>query len=277
MGYKVKRSLPKVLRRRGISPVISTVILTSILLTIVGVTIFYATSLIDANRQQMEFESSKDMLVYAATALEQVALGTGGSRYVRFSLSTTGIDFISNAFGELSVKIGNTEILRDRETSAIVITGGPLVTSTFRMLRPEIERSPRSEVNRLIVGAGEPLAIVYQNFSGGALAVLRTTRVRVNYLGIFKIYEKGETKKYNYFAVFYINLTFGELGGSGNIPVVFRNKGITTKEYVFDENSITITVKLDGREEQQTYVGDPTADGSVVIVRVAQVEAATRG
>lgn len=263
--------------RRGFSPIVSTVILTGILLTVIGVAIFYASSLIDANRQQMEFESSKDLLIYTATALEQVALGTGGSRYVRFSLSTTGIDFISNAFGELDVNVNGVEIFRDEETSAIIIEGGPLVTNAFRMLRPEIEVNPETEVNKLIVGAGEPLVIVYENFSSGAIAVLRATRIKVNYLGVFEVLEAGVPKKYNYFAISYINITFGELGGAGNIPVVLRNKGIITREYKFNGNVIHVEANLDGVSETKDYIGDVTAQGSVIIVRIAQVEVSTRG
>lgn len=276
MVEKAKRSETRRLRR-ALSPVVSTVILTGILLTVIGVTIFYATSLINANRQQMEFEASKNLLTYTATALEQVALGTGGSRYVRFSLSTTGIDFIKNAFGELNVSANGAEILRDRETSAVIVKGGPLVTNVFRMLRPEIEANPKAEVDKLIVGAGEPLVIVYENFSGGAVAVLRATRVRVNYLGVFDVLEAGTTKRYNYFAVSYINFTFGELGGSGNIPVVLRNKGVVTREYRFNSNVIHVEASLDGVSEAKDFVGDTTAQGSVVIVRIAQVEVSTRG
>ncbi|RLE60795.1 MAG: hypothetical protein DRJ35_02300 [Thermoprotei archaeon] len=263
--------------RLGFSPIVSTVILTGILLTIIGVAIFYASSLIDANRQQMEFESSKDLLIYTATALEQVALGTGGSRYVRFSLSTTGIDFINNAFGELNVSVNDVEIFHDEETSAIIIEGGPLVTNTFRMLRPEIKVNPEAEINKLIIGAGEPLIIVYENFSGGAIAVLRATRIRVNYLGVFDVLEAGIPKKYNYFAIYYINITFGSLGGSGNIPVILRNKGITTREYKFNSNVIHVEANLDGIDETKDYIGDITAQGSVIIVRIAQVEVSTGG
>ncbi|MCD6209066.1 MAG: hypothetical protein J7J67_02630 [Thermoproteales archaeon] len=271
MIKKAQRSM------RGISQVLTTVILTGIFITVIGVAIFYSSSLINLNRQRMEFESSKDLLIYTATALEQVALGAGGSRYIRYSLSTAGINFVRNAFGEFKVKVNDIDILSDKETSAIVVRAGPLVTNVFRMLRPEVEVNPEAQVNRLIVGAGEPLVIVYENFSGGAIAVLRATRIRVNYLGTFEVLEAGEKKKYNYFAVFYINITFGELGGAGKIPVILRNKGITTGEYKFDGTAIRVEASLDGISETKDYSGDATADGSVLIVRIAQVEVSTRG
>lgn len=284
--FKLKRNLNLLSRRmikkvqrsmRGVSQVLTTVILTGIFITIIGVAIFYSSSLIDLNRQRMEFESSKDLLIYTATALEQVALGAGGSRYIRYSLSTAGINFVRNAFGEFKVKVNNTDILSDKETSAIVVRAGPLVTNVFRMLRPEVEVNPEAQVNRLIVGAGEPLVIVYENFSGGAIAILRATRIRVNYLGTFEVLEAGKKKKYNYFAIFYINITFGELGGAGKIPVILRNKGITTREYKLDGTAIRVEASLDGISETKDYSGDATADGSVLIVRIAQIEVSTRG
>ncbi len=264
-------------RRRGVSQVVSTVILTGILLTLIGVAIFYSSSLIDANRQQMEYESSKQMLIYTATALEQVAFGTGGSRYVRFSLSSTGIEFYNNSFGELDVYVNGSLYLRDRETASIVVVGGPLVTTVFRLLRPEVVINQTAELNKIIVGPGEPMVVVYENFSRRAIAVLKPTRVRVNYLGVFQLLENGTLKRYNYFAISYINVTIGPVGGAGSVPVILRNIGITTREYKINGTSISVTATLHGHTETQNFAGDPTADGSIVLVRVANVEITTRG
>ncbi len=264
-------------RRRGVSQVVSTVILAGILLTLIGVAIFYATSLIDANRQQMEYESTKDMFIYTATALEQVALGAGGSRYIRFSLSSTGINFVENAYGPLEVYVNGTRVIYDRETSSIVAVGGSLVTTVFRVLRPEITINPGLELKRLIVGPGEPMVVVYENFSGRAKVYLMPTRVRVNYMGVFDLLEGGVTKKYNYFAISYINLTIGPVGGAGHIPVIFRNRGIKTMEYKFSGTAINVTAVLNGHPESKVFAGDPTAQGTIVVVRIADVEVSTRG
>ncbi len=273
-----KRRFPRSLRkRRGVSQVVSTVILAGILLTLIGVAIFYATSLIDANRQQMEYESTKDMFIYTATALEQIALGAGGSRYIRFSLTSTGINFVKDEFGPLEVYVNGSKVIYDRETSSIIAVGGPLVTTVFRVLRPEITINPLYELNRIIVGPGEPMVVVYENFSGRAITYLKPTRVRVNYIGIFNLLENGTYKNYNYFVISYINLTIGPVGGSGHIPVIFRNRGIKTAEYKFDGTAINVTAVLGGHSESKVFEGDPGADGTIVIVRIAEVEVSTRG
>jgi len=261
--------------RRGVSQVVTTVILTSILLTTIGVVVFYATSLIDAHRQSMEYEAGKNLMVYAAMALEQVALGTGGAREVRFALSTVGLNFVDSPLGKLEVYINGQKVLEHRPP-AVVLKGGPLVTTVFRMLRPEAEVNSEAELRRLIVEAGEPMVIVYESFSREALVTMIAPRVRVNYLGVFRVArEPGVFVPYNFFEVSYINVTFGRLGGSGHIPLVMRNVGVRVVEYSFQTESIEVRCVLDGQEETITLEGSSGAEGSVVVVRVADVIVST--
>jgi len=265
-------------KRRGVSQVVSTVILFSTLLVIIGVAIFYATSLIDANRQQMEYQAAKDLMLYAATALEQVSFGTGGSRYIRFSLTSTGLNFIPDAYGPLTVTVNGTTVISDAETSSIEAVGGPLVTTMFKCLRPPVEEptAARNEVYKLVVGAGEPMVVVYENFTQGrAVVVMKPTRVRVNYLGTFEILEGGVTKTYNFYAISYINMSFAQVGGAGQIAVVFRNVNVTTSEIKIPSPGIGVTVSLGPSSQTLSLVGNPAADGSVVIVRVADIVVST--
>ncbi len=262
--------------RRGISQVVTTVIMAGILLTVVGVVVFYATSLIDAHRQAMEFEAGKNLMVYAATALEQVALGAGGAREVRFSLSTTGLTFKNAAFGKLEVRINGQTVLEDYPP-AMILVGGPYVSTTFRLLRPEVEVNPEVELDKLVVGAGEPVVVVYENFTGRAIVVLHAARVRAYYLGVYRVAESpGNFVPYNFFEVSYINVTLGQLGGSGHVPVIMRNVGIKVSEYVFNNtNAITIECTLDGKSQTITLTGNPNVENSVVLVRVADVVVST--
>ncbi|MEM1788434.1 MAG: hypothetical protein QW085_07580, partial [Pyrobaculum sp.] len=138
--------------RRAVSPVIASVILTSILLTAISVALFYSTSLIDAYRQMMEYQTAKDQLTYAATVLEQVAFGAGGSRYVRFSLTSAGINFL-DLNKNLIIEINGIQLGESVKLRAIAVRGGPLVTTVPRLLYPEASEMSE-ELEKLVVGPG---------------------------------------------------------------------------------------------------------------------------
>ncbi|MHB9301476.1 hypothetical protein [Thermofilum pendens] len=268
--------------RKAISPVIAAVILTSIMLTIVSVALYYSTSLIDMNRQTMEYEYAKEQLTYAATALEQVAFGTGGSRYVRFSLTSTGISF-EKASSPLSVWVwgvqgGGIQQVFSGYPLRLKVCGGPLVTTSPRLLYPE-SGDLQGELKKLIVESGEPIVVVYENFSQRACAYMYT-RVRVFYNGQINVTVGGSVKRYNFFTIHVVVLKPGYLGGSGTIPVVFRNVGLNVTEYKFDGSSDLAVLAEQGTLQQQVKLprapeGAP-ADGLVVVVKVATVEVSTR-
>ena len=261
--------------RRGVSPVVATVILTGILLTTISIAIYYSTSLIDMNRQVMEYEYAKEQLTYAATALEQVAFGAGGARYVRFSLTSTGLSFQRRPdVLEVEISSGAQTVRLALRPARVAVCGGPLVTTVPRLLYPE--GGSLDELGRLVVGAGEPLALVHENFTGRACASLEMYRVRAFYSGVTYVHAgSGERVAYNFYVVHLINATFGRLGGSGAIPLVFRNLNATVYQYSFSEPSVTVRARLGSLEGSRTLTGSPDAQGSVVIVKVSQVEVGT--
>jgi len=266
-----------VVRRKGISPVVATVILTSILLTTISVVIYYSTSLIDVNRQMMEYEYAKEQLTYAATALEQVAFGTGGARYVRFSLTSTGLNFQRHPdVLEVEISSGGAQTVRlALRPARVAVCGGPLVTTVPRLLYPE--GGSLDELGRLVVGAGEPLALVHENFTGRACAFLEMYRVRAFYSGVTYVYTDSGSERvpYNFYVVHLINATFGCLGGSGTIPLVFRNLNVTVYEYSFGSPSVTVYASMGGSQSSLTLTGSPDAQGAIVVVKVSQVEVST--
>jgi len=254
---------------------VATVVLTGILLTAISVAIFYSTSLIDMNRQVMEYEYAKEQLTYAATALEQVAFGAGGARYVRFSLTSTRLSFERRP-DALEVEIhggGAQPVKLALKPARVVVCGGPLATTVPRLLYPE--GGSLDELGRLVVGAGEPLALVHESFAGGACAYLEMYRVRAFYSGVTHVHSGGERVPYNFYVIHLINVTLGRLGGSGTVPLVFRNLNVTVHQYSFDSPTVTVRASMGGFESGLTLAGSPSARGSVVVVKVSQVEVGT--
>jgi len=261
-------------RRRGVSPVIAAVILTGILMVTISIAVYYSTSLIDMNRQVMEYEYAKEQLAYAATALEQVAFGAGGARYIRFSLTSTGLNFEHHP-DVLEVTItggGSQPVTLTLRPARVAVCGGPLVATVPRLLYPE--GGSLDELGKLVVGAGEPIVLVHERHAGRACAYLETYRVRAVYSGV--TYAGSEERvPYNYYTVHIINATLGRLGGSGTIPLVLRNLGTFVYQYSFGSPSVTVYARLGGYQSELTLTGSPGAQGSVVIIKVSQVEVGT--
>lgn len=257
----------------ALSPVVATVILTGVMLTMVAVAIYYSTSLIDAHRQMMEYESAKELLTYAATALEQVALGTGGARYVRFSLVSTGLSFEALPYNlQVTIADGGTYSL-ELPVLRVSLCSGPLVTTVERVLYPE--GASLAELNRLAVGAGESMVLVYERFSRRACAHLEARRVRAMYSGLTFVNEGGSLVPYHFFTIHLINVTLGELGGAGSVALVFRNRGVRVYEYRLASPSVRVTVSLGGTSSTVTLAA-PGARNSIVVLKVSQLEVGTR-
>lgn len=295
--------------RAGVSPVVSTIIITSILLTVISVALFFSTSLIDMNRQMMEYEHAKDQIAYAATVAEQIAFGTGGSRYIRFSMASTGVNF-ENVSQFLEVQItpeGSPGASYSSVPNAcspsgpicrfslvrLSVRGGSLVTTVPRLVYPETG-SLSAELSKVIVEPGEPIVIVYENFSLGAYTYLEARRVRLIYNGAYNITEKAAgvdcngdgqlsdlpSCRFNFFTIHFLWLTPGPVSGSGTIPIVFRSKGGYVYNYTFTSSNIAISARIvdsSGRviAQQQVATNAPPAKGCIVVVKVSEVEVGT--
>ncbi|HFC49348.1 MAG TPA: hypothetical protein ENJ59_01300 [Thermofilum sp.] len=263
--------------RRGISQVLTTVILSSILLTTIGVAIFYSTSIINARQQQMEYASARDIALYLSDAIEQVAFGTGGARMVKISLSTVKIHFLNHSLENFAIVVDSNTVV-DEKLSAIVFEGGDLVTTSFSLLRPSISNPDAAvtELKRLIVSSSNPLVIVYEDFTQSAQTFVYAPRVRFVYLGVIPRRVDNAYALYNFFEVSFIRIYFQDLGGSGTINIVARNMGINTSEIFVPNNSVSVSCTYGGLFQTVTLQGDPGADGSVVIIRIANIRVSTR-
>jgi len=268
------------LNKMGFTITITTVILIGVMTIAVSIAIFYSNSLIEFQSELTEFENAKNLLIYSADALEQVSLGSGGSKYVRFNLRTARLNLLRNFYKNISVFVNGIRVISDIP-DAIEIIGGSLVSvGGFRLLSPSINNPTEinEEYNKIIVSAGDPLVIVYENQSNGARVVLLCKRVRVNYLGVYSLLKGGKTYNYSTFELSYIMLIINKTGGTGNLPIVFRNVNVTTNTYIFDSISIIINVIVGGNVvETRTLTGESNVNGSLVIVRISYVYVDTIG
>lgn len=267
------------MRNKGFSVTLTTVILTGVLLTVLGVSLFISNTVIEYHIQATEYENAQNLITYLADAVEQVALGTGGARYVRFSLRRCRLDFIRNYFeNDIIVKLDGQVIIQDNPDGLVLRGGNMLTAPPFNVLYPEGVTNPQEEFERYIVYAGEPLTLVYETYQEAPTTLLMCRRIRVNYLGIYSVLENSTLKHYNVFEIVYINLTIGRTGGVGTVPVIARNKGVNLTNYYLDANSFTLSYWIGSELKQQvTMQGDVSADGTMVVVRIANLEIGTVG
>jgi len=264
--------------RRGSSPVITSVVLTGIMLSILYISLFISDSIIEYHAQATEYENAKRLLIYTADAIEQIALGSGGAKYVRFNLRTTRLDFVRDYKDKIVVKVNDIEVLHDKP-DALMVKGGSLLSSaSLRVLYPEGVVDYTSELKRYVVMAGEPITLVYETFDKGAVTILTCKRVRISYLGIYSILVNGTLKRYSSFEISYINMTMGVTSGSSTISVVIRNIGLSLREYYINGSEVTITVYVNGEVSfQNVYSADNEVNGVLVLVKVANIEVSTLG
>lgn len=265
------------------SVTISTVVLTSIIVTSIVTTMFFASNIVESNAQSMEFSTAKNLYKYAADAIEQIALGSGGSRYLRIGLRTGGPWVFSNAF-DLKVKV-NGQYVIDTSSRGLYLAfkGGSQVQTVYEVIRPEINKQIAYQV---LVDLDDPMVAVHSAFLDGSWIFLESARIRAGYLGLYRVRNpSGILEDYNIFEIIYINLTKGSIyGGSGEITLVFRAYGVREQELVFPGvNSLTLNISrtasflLPPATVTQTIAGDPSASGSIVIVRVIDVRIDTYG
>jgi len=249
--------------------------LTGVLLTTLGVAIWISTSVIEYHSQATEYANAKNLLTYLADAVEQVALGTGGARYVRFSLESCRLDF-ARGLGRLEVYVGDEEVVDD-VVDGVVLRGGELLGYVpTEVLYPEGTVEAGEELSRFLVRPGEPVTLVWEEWDRGPRTTLACRRVRISYLGVYRVLEGGELRSYNVFELSYVNLTIGRTHGSGTLPIVVRNLNSTVRELVLSANSFPISVDWSGGlVASEVLQGSPSADGSIILIRIARVEVST--
>ena len=82
--------------QKAVSPIISTIIITSVLLTILVIASFVSTNILDLQIAGAEFEQAKTNMVLLDQVIQDVALRPGSSSYVQFNQRTGGIGVYEN-------------------------------------------------------------------------------------------------------------------------------------------------------------------------------------
>jgi len=244
-------------KRKGISSVISTVVLTSVMLIIAITVMAFANNIFSIQTDSTEFDQAKNIVVNFAGIVDDVASKQGSSGYVRFNTRSGG-----PSFATYSGKITVTVTAENNPTIPLI---NNKFTNLFKYKAGSYASAPGkvylSGVNKTILVNNEaPLGLVYTEQKDGGWVVMNFTRIGIINLGTFNfsrgLNSSGISMGYklvNMLQVSYINITYGTSSGSGSVNSVAQCRNITTSyswiNYSSSQNplssyEVTFNVKL---------------------------------
>jgi len=195
-----------VTERRAVSPVVSTVIITATLLIVLVVATALASSMLEIQFQNLEFEQAKTVMMALDKVITEVSLRPGAASSVQFNQRSGGVGVYRGEDVKIYVN-GSVEVL-SFPTYVLKYRGGSMVSAAPTNL---------SGSGKLVVEAHEPLGHVRVEVGNGAWIVLDYNRARVvvnEELGVVD--------------VFVIRLQPGTFGGSGTVTIRVQNKYVST-------------------------------------------------
>ncbi|MEM2305938.1 MAG: hypothetical protein QXK51_11410, partial [Candidatus Methanomethylicia archaeon] len=220
-------------------------------------------NIFEIQNQQTEFNQAKEIAVYLAQSIEDVAFRRGTSTYVRFNLRTIKPNYI-NEYAKITLTINSPSKswtpINNEETGTVMIQGGSYASTSFEPLRglSKITENWREE-SIIVKESTTPLVWVYTEQSDGAKIWLDPVRIRVTYLGVLK-YSWGimngepQFQLTNIVEVKLIKLKFGGAVSGTILNIKTLCENIIIKQLGFEQSqqiSIEAILNIDGEEYSQ--------------------------
>jgi len=240
---------------KAISPVISVVLISGVLLLVLIMATFVANNILELRVQNTEFEQAKTNMLLLDEIIEEAGLKHSSGSYAQFNLRSGAINIVKSNPGNITVLVNGQQVINS-EILSIIYRAGSLVSSTNTSLRG---------VSSLIIrGAASSLGYLRIETEGGVKIKLDYNRIRI---------VEGETAEYNLIEILFFQLIRGQMGGSGTLRVKAQNKGIFIESYTYASNTVTITVRVGSRTESYEYHGDKNTTVVTVVRSVIEISA----
>jgi len=262
--------------RHGISEVTSTVILTAGIISIVLLTFGYATYVLQIEAASREFSQAQGIAVSFENMVEDLIFSPDTSAFIRFNFKTSGPSFMQTGTS-ISLTVSQTG-----GPSYTPISSNNASIAVFR-IRGSSDVST-ADINligsssNLLTDPSQPLGRVTVNQSQGAWVSLDFARVRVNYLGVFKLYNGTGIEEFNVVEVTYLNLTRTIWYGGNFLTISARNLDVLSYQLpVFAKDKETTFTTNGGWPNSQNIAKTLTQLGGNIdkrtVVRVVFAEA----
>jgi hypothetical protein len=243
MPTRKTRRNPLALNAKGVSTIMSTIIITGTLLIILVIASFVSANVLDMQIANTEFEQAKTNMQTLDQVIQDVALRRGSGGYVPFNERSGGIG-INTTTQKLTVIIspkGLPDYIIYNSTNgtpltSIIYRGGSKVSGTDLNLTGN---------DNLIVGMSDPLGYVRVAVDNGLKIKLDYFRVRIVQGTPLMV---GNTT-YNLAEITYIRILYvnGTMGGSDIVNFKVQNVAVNTITRQYNTNDVNLTVQLDNR------------------------------
>jgi len=232
----------------GISPVVSSIILTSVMLVIVTSASFLANNILIDQVENAEFDLAEDVMLALNNMVKEVMYKPFSSRYIKTGFQTTVPQLVRT--GEnISVWVQVTGqpreyLIQNSSINIIKIQGGTMVD--------DLERDIVG-TSSVLLNDFTSLGHVYIQRSDRAEIILDFARVRCVYTGTLK----AATQCYNVIEITFVNMTIGLEHVHNKAVFIVRNLGLEKTQYLYEGN---LTIGADdtyGNSESILYTNLP--------------------
>ncbi|MEM3551277.1 MAG: hypothetical protein QXV01_09340 [Candidatus Bathyarchaeia archaeon] len=245
----------------GISPVITTIILSATLLVILAIASFAAANLLELQVASADFEQAKTNMLLLDDVIQEVALRRKSGGYVEFNQRSGGINIITTME---TLKITDQFDATLYESPPLVIfvyRGGSKVAGADSRLKGCDVRYVPYVFN--ITNRTDSISYLRIETGNGLQIKLDYNRVRVANSGLIIVNEK----KVNVTEITFIRLITGTISGKGTetITVNVQNFDATTFAKEYPTNNLTINVKVGSNEDYLKLISSHEVEATIVL------------
>lgn len=254
-------------KRRAISPVISTLIISASVLVVTGIASFLALNVLELQSQQTEFDQARSNMQILASIIEDTGVKPGAGSFIRFNERTGGLGYVDTNPLTVTTKVNGAPadlLISVDKPLNLTYRGGRLV-STF-------DENVTGTPDLMIEGLATPMGFISQQQANGAWLNLDFNRVRIVTGNDVTV----GNNKYQVVTVtfFKVSVDPGNFTGSGNLEVKVQNEKIQPTQYTYS-GDVTITVSHGTATKDYTITKAGSSAGIIVMVNVSDLKIST--
>ena len=243
---------------RGVSSIISTVIVSGCLLLVLVTASFASLNVLELQLSSAEFEQGRVNMMLLDEVVQDVSLRQGSGGLVQFNLRCFGFNVMDEP-SSLKIYVNESMVFESGGLKTIAYGGVGHASASDVTLRGG---------ESLIISMADDPGYLRVEECRGVWVKLDYNRVRVVEMGLLTI---GNTS-YNFIGVNFIKLESGSFGGSGTINVMAQNAGVETRSYQLEDGPFKINVELGSKVEERVFAGPAIVILTIVEVKVSALE-----
>lgn len=224
-------SRKRALRDKGVSHIISTIIISTVLLIVLFIASFVSTNILAAQMTSTEFEQAKANMQLLDNTIQDTSLRPGAGGYVQFNEREGGIGMYSTA-DTLTLRVqGYSNTLNYRNLTQLIYRGGTLATAAVDTTKGYT--SLDGDLSFAYVNSTQTMGFLRLEQDNGAKIKLDFARFRITPVGLID-------SQTSLVQITLIKLTWGTFSGSGTIRVQIQNTATNTTVWQFATGSLTL-------------------------------------